>query len=129
MKAGARLPELAAWVMAGLLVAGTFAAGSAQAQASPAATDASITAQVQGALSKDPVLGAMDIKVQTQHGVVSLSGFVRTIEDIAKAGEVARGVSGVSGVRNDLRVANQPSRASRTMRCSPAGASPSCTAA
>ena len=36
---------------------------------------------------------------------------VRTLEDIARAGAVAKRVSGVSAVRNDLRVADRPSRA------------------
>ena len=44
-------------------------------------------------------------------GVVNLTGFVRTLEDIARAGAVAKQVSGVSAVRNGLRVADRPSRA------------------
>jgi osmotically-inducible protein OsmY len=42
---------------------------------------------------------------------VNLSGFVRSLDDVAKAAELARGVRGVSAVRNGLRVANRPSRA------------------
>jgi osmotically-inducible protein OsmY len=53
----------------------------------------------------------MDIQVETQSGVVSLTGFVRSLDDIVKAGELARAVSGVSAVRNSLRVADRPSRA------------------
>ncbi|HVL37028.1 MAG TPA: BON domain-containing protein [Burkholderiales bacterium] len=96
-------------LLALLLVAGTLAAGSAAAQAQPASTDEAITSQVYAALSKDPAL--RHITVHTQNGVVSLGGLVRTLEDIAKAGALARGVSGVAAVRNGLQVANQPSRA------------------
>lgn len=97
--------------MAVLLVAGTFAAGSAKAQLKPASVDASITTRVETALAHDPFLRSMNIKVETQDGVVSLTGFVRSVDDIAKAGGLARGVSGVSAVRNGLRVADRPSRA------------------
>jgi hyperosmotically inducible protein len=103
--------RIAAALLAALLVAATFFAGNAQAQDKPASPDASITARVESVLAKDPVLAGMDIKVETQSGVVSLSGFVRSVRDIAKAGDLARAVSGVSGVRNGLRVANRPDRA------------------
>lgn len=106
-----RLSALAAWILAVLLVAGTFAAGNAQAQGKPVSVDAAITAQVQSALKKDAFLKNMDITVETNGAVVNLTGFVRSLDDIAKAGELARGVRGVEGVRNSLRVANRPSRA------------------
>jgi hyperosmotically inducible protein len=105
------LPALAAWVLAVLLVAATFYSGEPGAQAKPASTDASITMQVQDAIARDPFLRAMQIRVETQSGVVNLNGFVRSVDDIAKAGDLARGVSGVSAVRNGLRVENRPSRA------------------
>jgi osmotically-inducible protein OsmY len=83
----------------------------AQAQEKSASPDASITTRVQSVLAKDPSLRSMHIKVETQSGVVSLSGFVRSVADVAKAGDLARAVSGVSGVRNGLRVAIRPDRA------------------
>lgn len=106
-----RLPALAAWALAVLLVAATFYAGELPAQAKPASTDVSITTQVENVIARDPFLRAMHIRVETQSGVVNLSGFVRSVDDIAKAGDLARGVSGVSAVRNGLRVENRPSRA------------------
>jgi osmotically-inducible protein OsmY len=105
------LPALLVWLLAVLLVAGTFAASRVQAQDKPPVADAAITQRVQSALAKDAVLGGMEIRVATQDGMVSLTGFVRTLEDIAKAGALAQRVRGVTGVRNDLRVANRPSRA------------------
>ena len=71
------LPALAAWVLAVLLVAASFYSGEGGAQAKPASTDASITTQVQNVIARDHVLRAMQIRVETQSGVVNLNGFVR----------------------------------------------------
>jgi osmotically-inducible protein OsmY len=106
-----RLPVLAAWLLAVLLVVGTFAAGRSQAQDKRPIADSTITQQVQDAIAQDRVLAGLHIEVRTQDGMVNLSGFVRSLEDIARAGELARAVQGVSGVRNGLRVANRPSQA------------------
>jgi osmotically-inducible protein OsmY len=105
------LSVIGAWALAVLLVAATFAAGEAPAQSKPASPDASITRQVERALAHDPFLRNMNIQVETNRGVVNLTGFVRSVEDIAKAGEVVRAVNGVSAVRNGLRVQNRPTRA------------------
>jgi len=107
------LTALAAWIAAVLLVAATFAAGPGQVQDSTEAApaDAAITQRVENALAKDPFLRSQEIYVETQDGVVNLTGFVRSLEGIAKAEELARGVRGVSAVRNGLRVANRPSQA------------------
>jgi hypothetical protein len=107
------LTALAAWIAAVLLVAATFAAGPGQVQDSTEATpaDAAITQRVENALAKDPFLRSQEIYVETQDGVVNLTGFVRSLDGIARAEELARGVRGVSAVRNGLRVANRPSQA------------------
>ena len=96
--------KVSAWIVALLLVAGTFAASRPQAQERPVSADASITQRVTRALAEDPFLRSMDIYIETQDRVVDLSGFVRSLDDIAKAGELARAVSGVSAVRNGLRI-------------------------
>lgn len=106
-----RRSALAAAVLAVALVAGTFAVGELQGQAKPASADVAITTQVEKIFGRDPLLRSMHIRVDTQGGVVNLTGFVRSLEDIARAGEIARGVAGVSGVRNGLRLENRPSRA------------------
>jgi osmotically-inducible protein OsmY len=97
--------------MAVVLAVGTFAAGFSQAQDPVPSEDVSITRRVETAIAKDPFLRSMEIHVETQDGVVNLSGFVRSLQDIEKAGDLARAVRGVSAVRNTLRVANRPSRA------------------
>lgn len=70
--------------------------------------DAALTAKVKTALAKDNQVPAHDVNVTTYRGTVQLSGFVNS-EDIARrAGEVARGVSGVRDVYNDVRVVPKP---------------------
>ena len=74
-------------------------------------SDAVITELVTSALDNDPELRTMQIDVQTQDGVVRLSGFVDSIAQLDRAGELARRIDGVSGVRNSIRVTDRPSRA------------------
>lgn len=66
--------------------------------------DATITAKVKAAIFNDATLKSNDISVKTLEGRVQLSGFVDTSADIAQAGTVARGVGGVTSVKNDLRL-------------------------
>lgn len=66
--------------------------------------DAAITAKVKAAIVADPRLKATEINVETQRGVVQLSGFVSSADDVASAASAARTVKGVQSVRNDLRL-------------------------
>ena len=52
----------------------------------------------------DPSLKSAEINVETFKGVVQLSGFVNSKEDINKAVRVARSVKGVTSVKNDMRL-------------------------
>lgn len=74
--------------------------------------DAVITERVSSALGRDPVLMQMHITVQTRQGVVHLTGFVDSMSQLERAASLARRVEGVSAVRNAIRVAIRPSRAS-----------------
>ena len=67
-------------------------------------TDTAITAKVKAALLNEPSLKSPEINVETFKGRVQLSGFVSSAADIATAMEVARGVSGVTSVANDMRL-------------------------
>ena len=51
-----------------------------------------------------PTLKVSEINVETYKGVVQLSGFVSSAENIATAASVARSVNGVKSVKNDLRL-------------------------
>lgn len=66
--------------------------------------DTVITTKVKAAILNEPSLKVGEINVETFKGVVQLSGFVAQQADISKAVQVARGVSGVKSVKNDLRL-------------------------
>jgi hyperosmotically inducible protein len=66
--------------------------------------DSVLTTRVKAALVAEPVTKARQISVETLHGVVQLSGFVETEVERSRAGIVARSISGVSDVRNDVAI-------------------------
>jgi len=66
--------------------------------------DSVITTKVKAAIFNEPTLKSAEINVETFKGVVQLSGFVSSQANVNKAAEVARGVGGVTGVRNDMRL-------------------------
>ncbi len=66
--------------------------------------DSVITTKVKAAIFKEDTLKSAEINVETFKGVVQLSGFVNSQADINKAVELARGVNGVTSVKNDMRV-------------------------
>ena len=69
--------------------------------------DSVITAKVKAAIFNDPSLKSTEINVETYKGIVQLSGFVRSSADINRAVEVARGVGGVTSVKNVMIVKGQ----------------------
>jgi osmotically-inducible protein OsmY len=71
--------------------------------------DTTITAKVKGALLADSKVSGTDVQVETYRGVVQLSGFVDNAEQAQQAVTIARGVSGVREVKNDIRL--KPSEA------------------
>jgi osmotically-inducible protein OsmY len=66
--------------------------------------DTAITTGVKAAIVNDPSLKVSEINVETYKGVVQLSGFVSSAENVATAATVARSVKGVKSVKNDLRL-------------------------
>jgi BON domain len=66
--------------------------------------DTAITTKVKAAIFNEPSLKSSEINVETFKGTVQLSGFVSSRTDINKAVELARGVKGVTSVRNDMRL-------------------------
>jgi osmotically-inducible protein OsmY len=66
--------------------------------------DTAITTKVKAAIFNEPSLKSAEINVETFKGTVQLSGFVSSRADINKAVELARGVKGVTSVKNDMRV-------------------------
>jgi len=66
--------------------------------------DSAITTKVKAAILHEPGLKVAEINVETFKGVVQLSGFVSSREDIDKAVKLARGVSGVKSVTNNMQL-------------------------
>ena len=66
--------------------------------------DSVITAKVKASIFNEPTLKASEINVETYKGDVQLSGFVADPADAARAAEIARGIKGVTSVKNDVRV-------------------------
>jgi len=66
--------------------------------------DTVITSKVKAAIFNEPSLKSAEINVETFKGTVQLTGFVSSRADINRAVEVARGVKGVTSVRNDMRL-------------------------
>lgn len=72
--------------------------------AGEAIDDSVITAKVKAALIADKDVKAHEVNVETRNGVVQLSGFVDNANAKLAAADIARGVSGVRDVQNDIRV-------------------------
>ncbi len=66
--------------------------------------DSVITTKVTAAILEDDELKVTEVNVETFKGVVQLSGFVSSRADIDRATRVARDVTGVKSVKNDIRV-------------------------
>lgn len=63
-----------------------------------------ITSKVKAAILSETTLKTLQINVETFKGEVQLSGFIDSMQSVAKAGDVARSVEGVVSVKNDLIV-------------------------
>ena len=66
--------------------------------------DTVITTKVKAAIFNEPTLKSMEINVETFKGRVQLSGFVSTQANASTAVSVARGVTGVRDVKDDMRL-------------------------
>lgn len=69
--------------------------------------DATITAKVKSQLLADPDVSALNVNVTTFRGQVQLSGYVDNPTQRSKAEQIAKNVSGVKAVSNDLIVKTQ----------------------
>ena len=66
--------------------------------------DTVITGKVKTAIFDQPTLKSAEINVETFKGVVQLSGFVSSKENVDLAMATAKGVKGVTSVKNDMRL-------------------------
>ena len=66
--------------------------------------DSVITSKVKTAIFNEPGLQVSEIKVETFKGIVQLSGFVSSRDDIKDAVRVASTVGGVKSVTNEMQL-------------------------
>lgn len=66
--------------------------------------DSTITTKVKAEFVRDPVVKALQVKVETYKGVVQLSGFVDTPEQRQRAEQIARNTPGVVNVTDNISV-------------------------
>ena len=66
--------------------------------------DSVITSKVKAAILGEPGLKVSEINIETFKGVVQLSGFVSSRDDIQSAVRVASAVGGVKSVKNDMQI-------------------------
>jgi hyperosmotically inducible periplasmic protein len=77
---------------------------SGAADAASSVDDAAITAKVKAAVLAEPGLRTLEIDVDTNDGVVTLSGVVDNPTLKERAALVAQGVGGVRSVRDNLTI-------------------------
>jgi hyperosmotically inducible periplasmic protein len=88
----------------GAIACGATGAASPQRSAAAAPTDdPTITARVKTVLINDRTISST-IDVQTNQGVVTLSGKVKSKDEETKAIELARSVRGVTDVKSKLEI-------------------------
>lgn len=72
--------------------------------------DTSIAARTKSSLLADPVTDGLNIDVEVDRNRVQLNGFVDSQAQIDRAGEIARSISGVASVENNLQVSDGGNR-------------------
>ncbi len=66
--------------------------------------DAALTTRIKAAFVADRVVSALDIRVESDKGVVHLGGVARSSEEMHQAERIASRTPGVRRVRNDIVV-------------------------
>jgi osmotically-inducible protein OsmY len=66
--------------------------------------DSWITTKIKSEFALDKTVSATNIHVDTNNGVVRLSGAAKSSEEANKAVSIARSVKGVTSVRNEMQI-------------------------
>lgn len=100
-----QIKRFSAVLLAALMLAVVGCAGTATHESTGEyVTDSWITTKVKAALVDSPVVKATEVNVETFKGEVQLSGFVSSQTAMNEAVRVARGIKGVTAVKNDMRI-------------------------
>jgi hyperosmotically inducible protein len=78
-------------------------------------SDSAITTEIKAKFLADKDINGLAIKVETNNGMVTLSGEVPTQEMIDHSISLARGVDGVKGIDNHLAIAKDKSKMSNVI--------------
>ena len=70
----------------------------------PDGGDMALAANVKSALEADNSLKAFNVGIETRNGVVILTGWVSSQDEVMRAGQIAQGVQGTRSVENKLSV-------------------------
>ncbi len=87
---------------------------SAAEQTKTTLTDAEITSAMKTKLLADTTVGGLKLDVDTEHGVVTLSGPVHSAAERAQALKLARETKGVKSVKNNLKLDTTAGTTGRT---------------
>jgi hyperosmotically inducible periplasmic protein len=99
-----RTPLLAAVAAIALLTATGCAVSRGQETVGAYVDDTGITTLVKSRFVENKQVDAAAISVETLNGVVLLSGFAKNATEKTTAESIARGVSGVKMVRNEIAI-------------------------
>jgi hyperosmotically inducible periplasmic protein len=94
-------------VVIGAGAAGTYKVATEERTVGRMMDDANLTATIKMELSKDPLVNAPDIDVDTVEGNVVLSGVVKSEEQITRAVQIAESYAGVKSVTSNLQVGSE----------------------
>ena len=75
-----------------------------------ALSDAAITTKVKAKFAADSTVSATKIHVDTDNGVVKLTGTAKSRDEAAKAAEIAKSTEGVASVDNAIQVSQAGTR-------------------
>ena len=67
-------------------------------------SDATITTKIKADYAKDKQVSAMKIHVDTEKGVVKLTGNAKSKDEADKAEQIAKNTKGVMSVKNEIKV-------------------------
>lgn len=99
-----RTPIAAAMTAIVMLIATGCAVQRGQETVGAYVDDSGITTRVKARFVENKQVDAAAISVETMKGVVLLSGFAKNATERSTAETLARGVNGVTGVRNEIAV-------------------------
>jgi osmotically-inducible protein OsmY len=85
-------------------------------KASPTLSDDAIRKDIETALNLNPATDPLEVDVQVQTGVATLSGTIQSWQEKQAVGRVAKGVKGVVGVEDRLQVRYPESRPDREIQ-------------